>query len=337
MNLDEWIKRMQPQIETELRSVLHDAGDAQTAEMGAMFAYHLGWEGDGAGPEAQGKRIRSLLVLLSAGAAGGDWTAALPAAAAVELIHNFSLIHDDIQDQSRVRRGRPTVWTKWGTAQAINAGDAMYTLAYFAVSRLEKTASPVLALQAYTRLEKACLNLTRGQYLDMAYETCGELAVDDYWPMVEGKTAALLETCTGLGSLIGGAPARQVAKFEEFGRYLGLAFQVLDDWLGLWGNAALTGKSTESDLVSGKKTLPVLYGLARREEFAKRWAQGPVSPPEAEQVAALLAREGAKDYTQQTADRLTRLALDALHDAAQPSDLTDALLDLSSRLLQRKS
>ncbi len=255
-----------------------------------MLAYHLGWEGEKAGPEAQGKRIRPTLVLLCAAAAGGEWTRALPAASAVELIHNFSLLHDDIQDQSQLRRGRPAVWTKWGTAQAINAGDTLYTLAFMSLSRLAETTSPSVALQAQNILQAACLKLTQGQYLDLSYETRKNLSLPDYWPMVEGKTAALLAACAELGSLAGGADETAQSAFQTFGFYLGLAFQVLDDYLGLWGDAALTGKSTESDLVAGKKTLPVLYGLNQNGEFAQRWAAGPIPPEQAAVVAALLAR-----------------------------------------------
>src|SRR4030067_283120 len=135
-----------------------------------MVAYHLGWEGDGAGSDARGKRIRPLLVVLACAAAGGDWGKALPAAAAVELVHNFSLIHDDIQDNSPLRRGRTTVWKHWGIPQAINAGDAMLTLAHLSALRLANTISAEVAIQAATIFQQACLQLTKGQYLDLSYE-----------------------------------------------------------------------------------------------------------------------------------------------------------------------
>jgi geranylgeranyl diphosphate synthase type I len=340
MNLDEWTALVQPQIESELRAAVDQHISPRTPELRQMLAYHMGWEGEGSGPAAQGKRIRPLIVLLCAGASGasgGSWDCALPAAAAVELIHNFSLIHDDIQDQSPLRRGRPTVWVKWGIAQAINAGDTMFTLAFTALTRLQETATPALALQAHGLLEQVCLDLTHGQYLDISYEKRTDLTVDDYWPMVEGKTAALLAGCAELGGLSGGADPRAQAEFRRFGRCLGLAFQALDDWLGLWGDAALTGKSTDSDLVAGKKTLPILYGLGRNGPFARRWNAGPIPPEEAPSVARMLAEEGAREYTQQAADDLNRQALQALDAAAAPGDLKDALVELSARLLQRRS
>ena len=135
MALKDYMQAMQPAIETELQQLINQSIPSEYPELRAMLTYHMGWEGEGAGPEAQGKRIRPLLVLLCAEAAGGNWRSALPAAAAVELLHNFSLIHDDIQDNSPLRRNRPAVWVKWGAAQAINAGDVLFTLAFVSLQR----------------------------------------------------------------------------------------------------------------------------------------------------------------------------------------------------------
>lgn len=333
LELKDFTDQMLPAVETELQQVVAGNLPNQVSELREMLTYHLGWSGEGAGKEAQGKRIRPLLVLLSAAACGGDWRAALPAAAAVELIHNFSLLHDDIEDQSLLRHGRPTVWSQWGVAHAINAGDAMYTLAQLAVLRLPADR----ALPAARCLNQACLELTRGQYLDMSYETRCDLTLEDYWPMVAGKTAALLGGCTELGAIAAGADADRRAAFRQFGTRLGLAFQVLDDWLGIWGDAAVTGKSTDSDLVSGKKSLPVLYALAQNGRFARRWVQGPVTSAEARQVSAWMAQDGAETYTLETADRLTGEALRGLEQAIpviNPAAL--ALRQLAELLLKRR-
>ncbi|MCL4561193.1 MAG: polyprenyl synthetase family protein [Chloroflexi bacterium] len=336
MSLERYSQKMLPAVEAGLKETIQRMIPDDFAELRSMLCYHLGWEGERAGKEAQGKRIRPLLVLLCAEAVKSPWQSALPAAVAVELLHNFSLIHDDIQDQSTVRRGRPTVWARWGMAQAINAGDVMYTLAYAALAGLRETVSPATALQSSEIFHQACLKLTRGQYLDLAYETRQNLEIADYWPMIEGKTAALIAACCELGALAAGADAAAQAAFHQFGHYLGLAFQVLDDWLGLWGDAALTGKSTASDLVTGKKTLPVLYGLSRDGEFARRWWSGPIAAEDARSIAKLLKTEGAQEYTQSTAESLNRQALEALQIASPANEASNALSEFANTLLMRQ-
>jgi len=323
-------------IEDELKKSVQKTGGAGLDGLRHMIAYHMGWEGEGAGAAAQGKRIRPLLVLLTTTAAGGDWQAALPAAATVELLHNFSLIHDDIQDNSPLRRGRPTVWRKWGIAQAINTGDGLYALANLTLCRLGETASPGIALQAARLFHQACLHLIQGQYLDLSYQSRANLRVEDYWPMVGGKTAALLAACTGLGALVAGVGESEFQAYSEFGRLLGLAFQVQDDLLGIWGDVFLTGKSSESDLVEGKKSLPVLYGLEKGAAFAERWRSGPVSLEEAPDLAALLEEEGARLYTEQAAARLTSQAMQALEDANPQQEGGQALRALAKQLINRE-
>jgi geranylgeranyl diphosphate synthase type I len=149
-------------IETEMQHILTDSIPEDYKAMTSILSYHLGWEGEGAGQEAQGKRIRPLIVLLCAATVGGSWRQALPAAAAVELLHNFSLIHDDIQDKSDIRRGRPTVWVKWGVPQAINAGDLMFTLAQSAILQICQTVSLQAGLRSSETLNKTCIRLTGG-------------------------------------------------------------------------------------------------------------------------------------------------------------------------------
>ena len=337
MDLDALIDGLLPSIEAELRQVVQQAGGARLNELHHMLAYHLGWEGEGAGPQASGKRIRPLLVLLTCGAAGGDWQRSLPAAAAVELVHNFSLIHDDIQDNGLLRRGRPTVWTKWGVAQAINAGDAMFALAQIALLRLRQTASPAIALEALHILLHTCLHLTQGQYLDIAYERAEGFGLEAYWEMVAGKTAALIAACTELGALVAEVPEARRAAFRRFGERLGLAFQAQDDLLGIWGDQARTGKSAQSDLLSGKKTLPVLYGLSCGGAFAARMKQGALQPDEIPHLAAQLEAEGGRQFTEETVHRLTEQALHALEEAQPSGEMGHALRALALRLLKRQA
>jgi geranylgeranyl diphosphate synthase, type I len=337
MSLQEFIDLFIPEIEAELSRVVELSREPHFNELHKMMSYHMGWEGEGAGPKARGKRVRPLLVLLTCAAAGCDWHDALPAAAAVELVHNFSLIHDDIEDNSDLRRGRPTVWKIWGLAQGINAGDTMFTLAHMAVLRLEETSTLPNTLEAASILQQTCLQLTQGQYLDISYEDRQDLTIKNYWPMVGGKTAALLATCTKLGALVADVDDHILQSYYQFGRNLGLAFQALDDFLGIWGDADKIGKSTASDLIEGKKSLPVLFGIEQGGEFARRWTQGPISPEEVPEVAAQLEAEGGREYTKQVADRYTQRALTALQDAGPQGSAGEALSELAHQLLKRRA
>jgi geranylgeranyl diphosphate synthase type I len=262
---------------------------------------------------------------------------ALPAAAAVELVHNFSLVHDDIQDNSDKRRGRPTVWVKWGMPQAINAGDGLFVLSNLAITDLISCYPAETVVKAAQVLHNTCLDLTRGQYLDISYEKRLDLGVEDYWPMVSGKTAALLAGCCQIGALLGGADEATVDAYRSFGHYLGLAFQVQDDILGIWGDEAVTGKSAAGDLVEGKKSMPVLAGLSRKGKFAARWAEGPIQPDEVAEIAQLLANEGGYDTAYAAAQQFTDLAVNSLREADPQGEAGEELGALADKLLGRKA
>ncbi|HEY7506377.1 MAG TPA: polyprenyl synthetase family protein, partial [Nitrososphaera sp.] len=254
------VKPLLSNLELELQKQVARLDAPRTKPFHEMLTYHMGWTGEGAGAEATGKRIRPLMLLLtclaSSGAEGGDetWQSALPAAAAVELVHNFSLVHDDIQDNSDKRRGRPTTWVKWGMPMAINVGDALFVMSNQAIIDLKENYPAEVVVRAAEILHNTCLDLTRGQFLDMSYEKRIDLTVEDYWPMISGKTAALLSACCHIGSLLGGADDAKQDAYRSFGHYLGLAFQVQDDILGIWGDEVITGKSAANDLIEGKKS-----------------------------------------------------------------------------------
>ncbi|MCC6148166.1 MAG: polyprenyl synthetase family protein [Anaerolineaceae bacterium] len=337
MNLNECIQQFLPEIENNLKQVIEKSVAEEDLELHAMIFHHMGWEGEGAGQEAQGKRIRPLLTLLAATAAGGDWKKALPAAVSVELVHNFSLIHDDIQDCSETRRGRPTVWVKWGVAQAINTGDLMFTLAFYALQALLRDHVPAVVVEASRILQRACIDLTRGQYLDLTYEGRQDVRVEGYWPMVGGKTAALLSSAVELGALCAATTPENRGDFREYGYSLGLAFQCWDDWLGIWGDSAVTGKSVASDLLAGKKTLPVLYALNNSASFRERWIQGSIQPEEIPGISQMLIQLGAKEFTEQEATRLTSRALTELDLAVADGKTRQALQELTHKLLERKN
>lgn len=316
-------------IEEELKLALEQARDIGNSQLYEILSYHMGWKDRPNKAKPHGKRIRPLVVLLTCSAAGGDWQAALPAAAAVELVHNFSLIHDDIEDNSPIRHGLVTVWKKWGIPHAINAGDAMFTLAHLQSVRLAERIPPTPALMAVEILQQACLHLTQGQYLDLAYETMDNVTLDDYWQMVDGKTAALFSASTELGALASGADSKTCEVYKGFGHLLGLAFQVQDDYLGIWGDALLTGKSNQSDLLTRKKTLPVLYGLSKAGKFASLWRQKPDDTGQVSELISLLEMEGGKEFTQTQGAELVNkalLQLDKAHPAGQPAELLSELV-----------
>ena len=322
-------------IELELQKQVSRLDQPRTKPFHEMLTYHMGWTGEGAGSEATGKRIRPLMVLLCTSSCGGDWQSALPAAAAVELVHNFSLVHDDIQDNSPKRRGRDTAWVKWGAPMAINIGDALFVTSNQAIIDLKVNHPAEIVIRAAEILHNTCLELTRGQFLDMSYEERNDLTVEDYWPMIAGKTAALLSACCHLGALLGGADEASQDAYRSFGHYLGLAFQVQDDILGIWGNEAITGKSAASDLVEGKNSLPVLAGLFANKKFAERWRKGPIRPDEVEEIASLLSTEGGYDTAYNASQQMTDLALASLREAEPQGEAGEALFALANKLLKR--
>lgn len=322
-------------IEVELQLSTDKFDPARYGDLYEMVAYHHGWKGDG--PQARGKRIRPLLTMLACAAAGGAWQTALPAAAAVELVHNFSLLHDDIEDRSDTRRGRPTVWKRWGLAQGLNTGDAIFALARLAGYRLLSLgvrASTVLEVQS--TLDHACLELTKGQFLDIDFEARDTVEETEYWAMIEGKTAALLSAATSIGALVAGAAVDTVRAYAEFGRNLGLAFQIQDDILGIWGDPAVTGKPAGDDLRTHKHTLPVVLGLRVSAPFATAWQARRTDETAVADMAAWLEAAGCRQTCDEQAQDHTQLALTALA-AAEPHQPAAAQLErVSLALLGRQ-
>ncbi len=337
MKLEQAAQNMLPAIEANLKHQVERLDQPRMKPFYEMLTYHMGWTGEGAGNEAVGKRIRPLLLLLVVDACGGKWLRAVEAAAAVELIHNFSLVHDDIQDHSDKRRGRLTVWKKWGAPMAINVGDALFVIANLAITGLlEQYPAEVVVRTAKILLEN-CLYLTSGQFLDMSYERHTDLSMEDYWPMIQGKTSALLAACTQIGSILGGADESAIEGYRLFGLQLGLAFQVQDDFLGIWGQEQFTGKSVSSDLEEGKNSLPIIYGISQKGRFAQRWKQGNFQPEEIQSIAQLLADEGGREYTAREAQRLSQMALATLYKTNPDEGATEGLVELVNKLLGRKT
>jgi geranylgeranyl diphosphate synthase type I len=303
MSLIEQTASMLPSLEAELQRQVARLDKPRLQGFYEMLTYHMGWTKDGNAREATGKRIRPLILLLVNKACGGKWLRAVPAAAAVELVHNFSLVHDDIQDHSLNRHGRSAVWHKYGIPLAINAGDALFVLSNLALMDLSKKYDAESVIRVGNILHQVCLELTCGQYLDMAYQKRSDMSIEDYWPMIEGKTAALLSACTQIGAILAEVDEATIEQYFLFGLNLGLAFQVQDDIIGIWGDEALTGKSTASDLLEGKNSLPVLYGINQRGKFARRWSAADIRSEEVTGIAEMLREEGALEFSQREAGK----------------------------------
>jgi geranylgeranyl diphosphate synthase, type I len=325
-------------VEQELRDVLRTtdrAGDPYYA----MMHYHMGWVDDSFRhlETNGGKRIRPILCLLTCQASGADWQRAVPAAASLELLHNFSLVHDDIQDASPTRRGRSTVWQLWGVGPAINVGDGMYALAHLAMARLsERGIGSDVVVQALRRLDETCVDLTVGQHADMKFESRQRVGVQEYLAMIGGKTAALISLATELGALVGGSSPATVEHFSAYGRDLGLAFQVRDDILGIWGDESVIGKSAATDISTRKKSLPVLFGLERNAELRRLYAGPDGGDDFVARAVELLDSVGAQEFAREHEQRYADSALAHL-EAAEPQGVAGAaLFQLTGWLLHRQ-
>lgn len=334
MNLEEALGQWLPLIEADLERRVTCGRELLRGFYG-MLSYHLGFVDERLQPirAHAGKRVRPILTLLTAEGSGGAAAQALPAAVAIELVHNFSLIHDDVEDGSPLRRHRPTVWRLWGIPQAVNAGDAMFTLAHQALLDLVDLGVPSeRVLHAIRRFEETCLALTEGQYLDMAFEARESVTESEYLQMIERKTGALLSFAAEAGALIAGACERDVLAYRRFGAALGRAFQIRDDVLGIWGDEEVTGKSAESDILSRKKSLPVVHGLcaAGRAGDALRqiYRQAELTMEQVPEVLALLEATGSREYAEQLINAAHREALAALTEAQPGCGVDVALREL---------
>ncbi|MBI4301336.1 MAG: polyprenyl synthetase family protein [Chloroflexi bacterium] len=337
MELASIFQRYEVELKEELKAAI-----GGSSPLYDMMRYHLGWMDHQGQPiqAASGKGLRPTFCLLACEAAGGHHSIALPAAAAVELIHNFSLIHDDIEDSSPERRYRPTVWWLWGIPQAINAGDGMHVLARRALWRLkDRRTNQAKMLAAARILDEACLKLCEGQYLDIAYEKRLDIGVADYLAMIERKTAALFASSFHLGALLGTQDHGLIERFRRCGHQLGLAFQMVDDILGIWGQDQLTGKST-SDIQTKKKSLPVVYGLetakdSQKEELLQIYGRDILDEGDVRRVLAILESLEARGYVQSLAQRHYGAALAEL-EALKTSPALEELKLVAAFMVERE-
>jgi geranylgeranyl diphosphate synthase type I len=318
--------------------VLREAVSRLDDDTRLVASYHLGWsEQDGrAVTMPSGKAIRPTLVLTAGQALGGDTDDLVPGAVAVELVHNFSLVHDDLMDRDTERRHRPTVWSVWGDATAVLVGDALLSLAH---EVLDDAPSPSAATASRT-LARATRELIRGQVLDLAFESRTDVTLEECLDMAAAKTGALLGVSGELAGILAGAPAASVAALRRYGGHVGLAFQLVDDLLGIWGWPERTGKPVFSDLRSRKKTLPVVWalhhgGAAGRElgRFLSR--PGDPGDDELRRAAALVEEAGGRTWAQREAEDRVDRAVAALRRADLDPAGREALCELARFVVER--
>lgn len=286
-------------LETALRHAVGDDANPLTAAV----RYVMGWEDETGRPtESGGKRIRPALCLFAAGAFGGSVEEALPGAVAVELVHNFSLVHDEVQDRDAERHHRPTVWARMGEAQAINVGDFLYTRAVHALTA--GVGNGARRLHALHVLNEAIARMIQGQWDDIAFEFRATVTVDDYLAMVAGKTGALLAAPLEIGAILAGASEEEAAAVGLWGAHVGAAFQAQDDYLGIWGNPDQTGKSNTNDIVRRKKTLPIVHASADPNFgaiVARAYGHEVLTEQDVDAVVRALKAAGSDEYCRERA------------------------------------
>ncbi|MFT4083145.1 MAG: polyprenyl synthetase family protein [Nocardioides sp.] len=335
----EWLELARDRWHPALRGAV----DRLDPHMRQVAGYHFGWlDADGRPSDgAAGKGLRPGLALLVADALTGAPRDAVAGAVALELVHNFSLVHDDLIDRDQARHHRPTVWTVWDDTTAVLVGDAMLAIA---LEELALSGSPY-AVAASVALLAATRELIRGQAEDVLFESRAEVSVEECLGMVAGKTGSLLAVSASMGAILTGADDETVAAFHTFGAELGLAFQIVDDLLGIWGTSEVTGKPVYADLAAAKKTLPVVYTLASegeagaglREWFATRTARDAADPDDLTQAATLIEKAGGRSWAADQAAAHVRTALAALEPVALADAQRERLIELAHFVTRRSA
>ncbi len=337
-------------VETIMKDLLRSMEESTVQTAGGddlplygMARYHLGWATTHFEPAAfdAGKRMRPLICMHACASVGGDPVDAAPAAAAIELLHNFTLVHDDIQDQSDTRRHRPTVWALWGTSQAINVGDALFALGQLAMLKLIQRGVSYDRLELVIRgYNEVTLHIVEGQVLDLGFEDRWNIGVENYLEMIRGKTAAIVAFAAWAGALVGGANFERADRFREFGEALGLGFQVQDDILGIWGETSVTGKRKADDIRRRKKSLPIISLAAvasdsEAERLKEIYQQPKLAETDVQWVINLLTKYEIQDQLQAVVAQHHDNARVLMERAADENPSKQALLDLLNRLSTR--
>ena len=356
------LSRHQTEIQSELQQVIRRASELTNPSEDnplngyyGQMQYHLGWVNAQlvATPNNPGKLLRPTLLLLAYEAAGAAGLAnelepgpdylnrALPAAAAIEIIHNFTLVHDDIEDGDAERRHRPTLWNVWGIPQAINTGDGMFALGRMTLWRvLDAGVESSVAARLGAALDLACLVLSEGQYLDISFENQLEISTSMYVDMINRKTAALMACAAEMGARLGTEDAETIKRLRAFGEAMGIAFQVRDDLLGVWASTAELGKTPAGDVYRRKKSLPILHALEHanaddQTHLRSLYQQtSDVTPEQVKAVLAIFERTGTQEYCRRFLAQHCQLAHEALANVPATNNATAsrAMDDLATML-----
>ena len=325
--------RYKSPVEEELYRAVPESTESEAY---LLLRYHLGWTDRHGGavesPASQGKALRPTLCLFACDALANDFSRALPAAAALELIHNFSLIHDDIQDGDVERRHQPTAWNVWGTPKALTAGNAMQCTGDLSMLNVGLNVgqnaggegiSPQTVLRVSEILTSSYLEMIQGQCLDLAFESRTDITSDEYLYMIACKTGALIRCGLEIGALLATEDDATVNAFAQFGSSLGQAFQIRDDYLGIWGDRATTGKSAGNDIRRRKKSFPVVFALEQArgralDDLFRIYGQEELEEDDVQRVLAVLDEVGAQDNAQRLTEAAAAQALAALAPVSLP-------------------
>ena len=338
--LPQVLRRYNAEIGAGLRESLSSDG----LPVYRMLRYAMGWSDEQGHPHAatEGKALRPTLCLLACEATGGSLRRALPAAVSVELIHNFSLIHDDIQDRDETRHHRPTLWAVWGDPKALVAGNILRVIADTALWRLVgEGVAFEKALQAAGLLTEAYLEMIEGQYLDLQYEGRRDIGIGDYLNMVSKKTGALIRCALNIGALLGTSDERTARAFRLCGSSLGRVFQIRDDVLGIWGDEGATGKPVGADISRKKNTLPVVYAMSQarggdKEKLLRIYGQATIGDEEVATAREIMERTGARAYAQDLAYEYRETALSSLSGVELAPGARADVEEISDFLLTRE-
>ena len=336
------LTRYGKKIQKELLSLIPE-GDS---EIYSTLRYHLGWA-DQAGntlksPQGLGKSLRPSLCLFACQALGGNWLQALPAAASIELIHNFSLIHDDIEDGDTERRHRPTMWSLWGLPKALVAGNTMHSLAYKTTLNLtEKGVTLEKALTCSLLLVESSLAMIKGQCLDLVYEEIHNTPIETYMEMIRLKTGALITCSVEIGAILGCSNQAYVRAFISSAAHLGRAFQIQDDILGIWGKPKETGKASGNDIWRKKKSFPIVYALQNltgptRKHLIETYQKESLDRADIKKVLDILADSGAQDQAKKLVEKEAHLAFSELKEVPLPVWAREEIKELTEFLAYRE-